>query len=251
MARARLASRRAAGDKWSPMRKLIHLCYRRPDITHAQYVECVLGGHVPLALRHHPTMRRYVVNIASQELVPGPREVDAIPELSFATLADYRERLYDSPEGQAIIGRDVARFLDGASVYECSEHVRKESAPEAAIERPAPPASPGVKLYLCLKRKPELSHEDFVAYWLERHAPLVLEHGARLSKYVQNVVDARLSAGGEEYDGFAELHFASEADFAAQMAGHGQGSNPVQEDTAHFIAGMAVYRVAEHVARVA
>ena len=235
----------------SPMRKLIHLCYRRPEITHDQYAERVLGGHVPLALRHHPTMRRYVVNIVGQELVPGPREVDAIAELSFSTLADYRDRLYDSPEGQAIIARDVARFLDAASTYDCSEHVRKDSAPETRVERPAPGASPGVKLYLCLKRKPELSHDAFVTYWLERHAPLVLEHGARLSKYVQNVVDGRLSSSGEDYDGFAELHFASEADFAAQMAGHGQGSDPVQEDTAHFIAGMAVYRVAEHVARVA
>jgi len=45
------------------MVKLIFLCRRRPEIGHDEYVERVLRGHVPLALRHHPTMLGYVVNI--------------------------------------------------------------------------------------------------------------------------------------------------------------------------------------------
>jgi uncharacterized protein (TIGR02118 family) len=232
------------------MRKLVFLCHRRPDISHDRYAEILLQSHVPIALRHHPTLRRYVVNVVTMGLLPGPRELDSIGELSFASLADYRERLYDSDAGRDVVSRDVATFLAGADAYECTQHVRKGADRAGPFESAIPEPSPGAKLLLCLKRKPGMSHEDFVAHWLERHAPLVLEHGARVSKYVQNVVDARLSPDAVEYDGFAELHFASEDDFMAQMAAHSQGPNPVQEDTAHFVGEMAVWRLAEYVARI-
>lgn len=230
------------------MRKLIFLCHRRPDITHERYAELLLGGHVPLALRHHPAMRAYVVNVVAMGLLPGPRELDSIGELSFSSLDDYQSRLYDSPAGKETIQRDVAGFLAGSDAYDCTEHVRKgvEADP---VERPAPPATPGAKLVLCLKRRPDLSHDAFVDHWLGTHAKLVLEHGERVRKYVQNVVDARLAEGGVAYDGFAELHFASEDDFLSQMTSHSQGPNPVQEDTANFVGEMAVWRVTEHIAR--
>src|SRR6266404_5754153 len=89
------------------MVKLVFLCRRRPDLTHERYVERLLGGHVPLALRHHPTPRRYVVNIVEDTRGPAP-PLDSIGELWFDTLADYRERLYDSPEGAGIIARGAA-----------------------------------------------------------------------------------------------------------------------------------------------
>jgi len=82
------------------MVKLVFLCRRRPDLTHERYVELLLGGHVPLALRHHPALRRYVVNIVEDTRGPAP-PLDSIGELWFDTLADYRERLYDSPAGAA------------------------------------------------------------------------------------------------------------------------------------------------------
>jgi hypothetical protein len=95
------------------MVKLVFLCRRRPDLDHARYVDLLLRGHVPLALRHHPTLRRYVVNIVESTRGPAP-PLDSIGELCIDSLADYRERLYDSPDGQQIIARDVAGFLGGA-----------------------------------------------------------------------------------------------------------------------------------------
>jgi len=233
------------------MRKLIFLCHRRPDITHERYTEQLLKSHIPIALRHHPTLRRYVVNEVTMGLLPGPRELDSIGELSFATLEDYRERLYDSDAGRQVVSRDVAQFIAGADAYECTEHVRKGADRPGPYQDEAPAPTPGAKLLLCLERKPGMSHEQFVTHWLETHSPLVLAHGARVSKYVQNVIDARLSPEAAEYDGFAELHFATEDDFMAQMAGHSDGKpNPVQEDTANFVGEMAVWRLAEHVARI-
>ena len=52
--RAGLTGARRVGQRRS-MVKLIFLCRRRPDITHERYVELLLKGHVPIALRHHPT----------------------------------------------------------------------------------------------------------------------------------------------------------------------------------------------------
>ena len=72
------------------MVKLIFLCRRRPDLTHEQYVERVLGGHVPLALRHHPTMRGYVVNVV-ETCGPGLQPLDSIAELSIFCTGDWDE----------------------------------------------------------------------------------------------------------------------------------------------------------------
>lgn len=232
------------------MRKLIFLCHRLPTISHEQYTEQLLRSHIPIALRHHPSMRRYVVNEVTTGFLPGPRELDSVGELSFASLADYRERLYDSDGGRKIVSADVAKFIGGADAYECTEHVRKGGDRPGPYESAAAEPSPGAKLLLCLKRRPDMTHEQFVEHWTVEHAPLVLEHGARVSKYVQNVVDARLSPEAHDYDGFAELHFATEDDFAAQMAGHADGPNPVQDDTAKFVGEMAVWRLREHVARI-
>jgi hypothetical protein len=67
--------------------------------------------HVVLARRHHPALRRYVQNI-----VLDPTDgIDGIVELGFASVADLEHRMYDSDEGQAVIGADVRTFIDVAA----------------------------------------------------------------------------------------------------------------------------------------
>jgi hypothetical protein len=107
------------------MVKLVFLCRRRPDVDHARYAALLLQGHVPLALRHHPTMRKYVVNLVEGTRA-GAEPLDSIGELSFDTLDDFRDRLYDSPAGRAVIERDVAGFMGGAHAYVTHERVQKE-----------------------------------------------------------------------------------------------------------------------------
>jgi hypothetical protein len=48
---------------------------------------------------------------------------------------------------------------------------------------------------------------------------------------VQNIVDGRPSRDAEDFDRFAELHYATEDEFTAQMAAHSQGPNPVCRTT--------------------
>jgi hypothetical protein len=227
------------------MVKLVFLCHRRPDLTHARYAELLLEGHVPIALRHHPAMLSYVVNIVEQS-PPGGPQLDSIGELTFATLEDFRQRLYDSPEGEKIVHADVARFMGGAVAYATTEHVQKSL-------RPAPPLgqrSPGVKLVCPVRRREGMSHGAFVEHWLTRHVPLAIEHHPQLVRYVTNVVDRRLSDAGEEWDGFAELHFATLADATERMFPSAESERIVREDIARFLSRAIPYRVAEWVQKV-
>lgn len=221
--------------------KLIFFCRRRPDISHARYVELLLGGHVPIALKHHPAMRRYVVNIVEQ-VPPGWDELDSIGELSFDSLEDYRERLYDSAAGKAIVQRDVAGFMGGAHAYATTEHIQRSPGSGARIgER-----TPGVKLVCPLVRQPQLSHAAFVEHWLTRHVPLALRHHPGMTRYVTNVVDRRLSEHAPDLDGIAELSFPTVEALAAGMFDSAAGERLIRADIARFIGRTAAYRVAEY-----
>ena len=48
-------------------------------------------------------------------LTPGAPEIDGIAELGFRSIEDMAARMYDSPEGTAIIRADVRRFIDAGA----------------------------------------------------------------------------------------------------------------------------------------
>jgi uncharacterized protein (TIGR02118 family) len=224
------------------MVKLIFLCRRRADISHEQYAERLLRDHVPLALTHHPTLRRYVVNIVDHS-PDGFAPLDSIGELWFDSLADFRERLYDSDEGRRIVEADVRRFMGGADAYATTEHVQKSASDAPALGT----RSPGIKLMCPVQRRAEMSHADFVAHWLTRHVPLALRHHPGMSAYLTNVVAEPLSPGGAAWDGFAELYFSSVEAFASGMFDSPDGERIIRADIARFIGRTAAYRVTEYV----
>ena len=229
------------------MVKLVFLCWRRPDIGHARYVECLLRGHVPIALAHHPTLRRYVVNVVEGTrgagLEPAPA-LDSIGELWFDSLADYRERLYDSPEGARIVARDVAGFLGGAYAYVTTEH----APPSSASPPPLGVRSPGAKLVVCVTRASGLGREEFRRHWRECHAPRALRHAAATG-YVTSVVEERLGEGGPDYDGVATLLFASDEACDGGLSGGSAGATGTVPDRARFLGTIHAYRVVEYVER--
>lgn len=85
-----------------------------------------------------------------------------------------------------------------------------------------------IKLVFCLKRRPELTREEFQKYWYETHAPLVKSHAAtlRIKRYVQvhtrdhpmNAAIRESRGTPAEYDGVAELWFESFEDMAANTS---------------------------------
>ena len=219
---------------------MVFLCRRRPDLTHEEYARRVLEDHAPLALRHHTRMRRYVINIA--EGTPGgAEELDSLPSLDFDSLEDFRERLYDSPQGEEIIHRDVQRFMGGSDAYATREVVHKDET----LPVPLGQRSPGLKWVCPLARHPNLTRERFVDLWLGEHVPLLLKHRPALTKLTSNWVEERLSETGADWDGFAEFHFAG-SDAEAQPA-----DSPAGEILAESLARLTVrapgYPVAEYV----
>lgn len=87
----------------------------RPGLTRSQFAEHWRDVHSALAHRHHPALVRYTQNVVVSALTAGEAEVDGIAELSFRSVADMRERMYDSDEGRRIIGHDVRKFIDVAA----------------------------------------------------------------------------------------------------------------------------------------
>jgi uncharacterized protein (TIGR02118 family) len=77
-----------------------------------------------------------------------------------------------------------------------------------------------IKLVFTLRRRPELSREEFQRYWRDRHAPLVARNAEalRIRRYVQTharetaVDEALAAARGSEpryHDGVAEVWWDS------------------------------------------
>ncbi len=228
------------------MVKLIFLCRRRADLTHAEYARRLLEGHVPIALRHHPLMREYVVNVV--ETTPtGAAELDSIGVLGFDSLADFRERLYDSPDGERIVARDVQRFMGGAHGYVTTEFIQLAgSAPVARGVR-----SPGIKLMCPLRRRPGMTHAEFVDQWMTRHVPLALRAYTRLARYVTNIVDGRLAEDVPELDAIAELQFGAAEVPPAQRCNSLEDERALQANLARLTERAVAYRVGEYVQKLA
>jgi uncharacterized protein (TIGR02118 family) len=105
-----------------------------------------------------------------------------------------------------------------------------------------------IKLVFALRRRPEMTREEFQTYWHDHHAPLVSRHAEalRIRRYVQThaqaseVAAAQSSSRGSEpdlYDGQAELWWDSLDDILAAVstpAGQ-QAAMELLEDERRFI----------------
>jgi uncharacterized protein (TIGR02118 family) len=105
-----------------------------------------------------------------------------------------------------------------------------------------------VKMISILRRLPNLSREEFQAYWRENHGPLAQEKlpAMRCKRYVQvhtmetpynDLVKASRGSEIEIYDGVAELWFESIEDLseALQTEEGQQASQDLLEDEKKFI----------------
>lgn len=117
-----------------------------------------------------------------------------------------------------------------------------------------------IKLVYVIARRPELSHEAFADYWLNKHGPLVAKHAAaiRAKRYVQshlfehpaNEGMAAVRGMRPATDGITEVWWDSLEDFqAAYSTPEGQAAGAaLAEDEAKFIdfSGSAVFLTKEH-----
>ena len=104
-----------------------------------------------------------------------------------------------------------------------------------------------IKLVMCLRRRPDLTREQFQDYWQNSHGPFFMKNAdtMRAKRYVQSqTIETPLNEGMREsrgmqpeYDGVAEVWFASEQDLMEAMSSsEGQQlSAALLEDEGNFI----------------
>ena len=104
-----------------------------------------------------------------------------------------------------------------------------------------------IKFVMCITRHPDMTREEFKAYWMKKHGPFFMSNadvmGAK--KYVQShTLDTPLNVGLRtsrgmlaEYDGVAEVWFESEEALMAGMSSpEGEKlSDALLEDEGNFI----------------
>ena len=78
------------------------------------------------------------------------------------------------------------------------------------------------KILLLMKRRPGMSVEAFRDYYETRHAPLALQHGTSMSRYVRRFLDPQPHAESGTcdelpYDVITELWFDDEAKFRGTL----------------------------------
>lgn len=211
------------------MPKLIFLCTRSAGLSHEQYTTHLLERHAPLALRHHATLRRYVLNVVEEPLADA-EPIDSVNALYYETLEDFETRNYDSPEGERIVTADHARFLGAAASYLTHESVYRPAAPVAPIGV----RSPGVKWICALRRTARLSAERFASRLETDVVPELLAGRPGAAEVVIDRVERKLYDAGADWDAFLETRFAEPA----------RGPLPAFDSF-----DCAVWRVAEYVER--
>jgi uncharacterized protein (TIGR02118 family) len=97
------------------------------------------------------------------------------------------------------------------------------------------------KAMIILSRRPDMTHEAFVEWWIGEHRPLAARlPGVR--KVVFNVVDSAPAEAG--IDGISELWFDSGADFEAAYAT--EIGRAVAADSLAHLSGRVRLFVTEH-----
>jgi uncharacterized protein (TIGR02118 family) len=116
-----------------------------------------------------------------------------------------------------------------------------------------------VKLVFCVRRRSDLSFEEFQRYWLDNHGPLVRRLRAQIPqmrRYVQSHLipgpaseGVRASRGAAEaYDGITEVWFDDLASLGGNSAAAADAGRQLLEDERKFIdfARSAVFLTEEH-----
>jgi len=79
------------------------------------------------------------------------------------------------------------------------------------------------KILLFMKRRPGMTLEDFRNYYETRHAPLALQQGSSMARYIRRYIEpqpnpATGEAGELPYDVVTELWFSEEKAFRGTVA---------------------------------
>ena len=160
------------------MYRIMSFLKRRADLERAAFFDWWLSQHAPLASKV-PGLNRYTISLAA---TPEDTTFDGVAELWFD----------DAEAGK------MTR-ADGAAHTARIERLHVQEYPFVDTG-----SMPRFKLVAALKRRADFDRAAFKTWWLDKHAPLVLEF-PELARYQVNLVPE-----GEEEgmaDGVAEVCF--------------------------------------------
>jgi hypothetical protein len=168
------------------MTKALIFVKRAPAIEPADLHRWLLDDH-SRTVKALPGVRRYTLSLEAEGL---DRDFDALLELWFDD-TQAADSAFDGVNGKAMLA-------DLASRAACVERVR---VAEHAFVNTIPSAS--FKLVAALKRREDLTRNEFKSWWLDRHAPVVVAF-PELGRYQVDIVDEQ----PERFvDGIAEVSF--------------------------------------------
>jgi uncharacterized protein (TIGR02118 family) len=169
------------------MYRMMSFLKRRPDLERPPFVDWWLNHHARLVV-NVPGLKRYTVSLTA---VPEDGAFDGVAELWF----DDAEA---AATGCASNAGKVAR-ADSAAHTVRLERLHVEEYPFVDTG-----SKPRFKLVAALKRRANLDRTAFKAWWLEKHAPLVVQF-PELARYQVNLVPESEEEGF--CDGIAEVCF--------------------------------------------
>lgn len=104
-----------------------------------------------------------------------------------------------------------------------------------------------MKVHIWIRKKTEMSDEEFRDYWLGTHAPIAGDGYEHLRGYVVHLV-TRVPDGQERpYDGVAELTWDDRDGFKADMAS--ETAKRSTDDLANFTDAFGLLFVEQHVVK--
>jgi uncharacterized protein (TIGR02118 family) len=180
------------------MQRMVVYLKRRPEFSRPEFFDWWLGQHRELAEKI-PGIRRYTISLAAGD---EDGRYDGLAELWYDDMPTLRAA-YASPEAKAAAEDSDSHVAQRIWLYP-SEYV--------IVDNPDPPL---FKFAAGLKRRPDMSRNEFGHWWLERHTGYVRKFPG-LRKYRVSIV----GCGPEtEVDGLAEAWFDDLETMQAVTAG--------------------------------
>ena len=222
------------------------LICKKPQWTTQEFQEYWRGTHGPLAARA-PKLREYWQNAVTDrlqraiEFARGPWDFDGFSQLWFDHVQQ-ADLAFKDGELAATLIADERHFMGGLHIVTAAQHV--------VVPVPAEPERGALlKRISTLKRRPDISEDDFRREWIA-HRDLVTKMPG-VSGYRQNVVIARERVKGQPcgyedlpIDGVVELWFESPATLEAAFSSPAGRTTMAHAKT--FLAEITAFVVIEH-----
>ena len=204
------------------MIKIVRFVKRRKDLTQEQFKAYWLNKHSKLEkiVVEKTPVKRIIASFVTGEMIGGEEPpFDGMVELYYNSVEDMRAAFAgDIP---AMMRKDEENFVDLSEKpvrVVTEEYVMSERTGEKQLKVKVP-----IKIARFVKRRKDLTQEQFKAYWLNEHSKLekIVVEKTPVKRIVASFVTGEM-IGGEEppFDGMVELYYNSVEDMRAAFAGN-------------------------------